>query len=395
MANDVVAAYFNLLKTIVGGGIVGFPMFFVVFGIVPTLVFSLISAVLTFFGLMMLCDCAEYTQSKEKTFSASLQKICPRLSVWFNAVVFVKCFGVSISYLITIKPLLAYLFSGLLGRNVSPEILVICFGLGIIPLCIMRDLKSLRFTSVLGIFGALVCIVGSVLNFMTVRQSSNGSTPATYWAKTPEVNWIRSAGQFIFTFTCHQNIFGIRAEILTVTRNKMARIIAAALGSAMAIYLVFSTVIYFTYGDAIKSNVFESFVDGGVKYAIFVFYVALITFSYPLQIYPARDCLSEWIGTILGKADSKVLSKKGVRVLATLFLVVIGLGVAMFDIDITTVQSCVGGSASMLMCNVIPCISLYSLPRRKTPTELLVCSLLLIYGMLSLVGVYLMLTKAS
>ncbi|OAG29605.1 hypothetical protein NEDG_00738 [Nematocida displodere] len=383
MGHEILTGHFNLLKTIIGSGIVSFPSFFAVFGIVPTVVFSCISAVLAFAGLMMLCECASFIGNSKGTFSSSLEDVLPGIAYFFNVIVFAKCFGVSISYLIILRPLLEYLAEEA-GVGLSGEELIVIYALLMIPVCALKDLKSFRFTSLLGIFGAYVCLGGSVYNLVVIAKK--GNMPVVKFFANPNMGWIKKVGQFVFCFTCHQNIFSIRSGLSHPTRSKMAKVVGSSIVSALVLYLTFGMTVYYTYGNNIEPNVFMSFEANRVKTAVVLFYSLLITCSYPLQVHPARDCLSEWLISATrvssaGKAGSLV------RVVSTMIIVGAGLYISLLTISLDTIQSVVGGTASAVMCNVIPAISLMYLQRKKTSVEKVFVILLLAYSVFSFAGV--------
>lgn len=384
MENEVLAAHFNLLKTVIGSGIVTFPSLFVVFGMVPAISFSAVAAVLTFFGLMMLCDCAEFYGSKTTTFTASLEEVWPGISKLFDVIVFVKCFGVSISYLIIIRTLLVYLakdFSFL--SHTSSARLMIAYAAAMVPICVMKDLKSLRYTSIVGIFGVYVCIAGSIYNF--VKKIEQEPIPDIDAVTPVSSKWLKAIGQFVFSFTCHQNIFSVRSSLSNPSRTRMAQVVGSVLASALGFYLLFSVIIYLTYGRAVASNVFESFADGAVKKGVFIFYIILLTCSYPLQIYPARDCLCGWSAFLLGHGEKKL--SLALRIVVSVVLVCAGVLVMLSNMELTKIQSIIGGTASTLMCNVVPPICLMRLPRKKSPIEKVSVVFLLVYALLAFTGV--------
>lgn len=385
MAGEIYAAYFNLLKTIVGGGIVTFPSFFVTFGILPTVLFAMSAAALAFLGLLMLCDCARLAQSKEKTFSASLKIICPRIAKYFNAIVFVKCFGVSISYIMIVRSLMDSIAEIATGKKAPTRMLISLFGICMVPICAMKNMKALRFTSMLGIIGVFLCVAGSLYNLHRMRGEKG--LPEIQIVKHPTTKWLSSVGQFVFTFTCHQNIFNVRAEIEHPTRKVMSKIIGLAIGTALFIYLFFGFIIYATYGDGVQNNVFMSFIDGKVKICVFLFYIILLVFSYPLQIYPSRECLTEWIMYALG-VEPKEEKRKWIRIISAVLLIIATVSISLISQDIVKIQTLIGGTASTLMCNIIPVICIYLLDRKKTPLEIFASTSLIIYSFLSIASIF-------
>ncbi|KAI5173996.1 hypothetical protein NEFER01_0535 [Nematocida sp. LUAm1] len=392
MKNGVLAAYFNLLKTIVGGGVVSFPLLFTVFGIVPTFLFSFLIAILTIFELSILCEAAKYSEKPEKTFTESLKGIYPRISGVFNIIVFVKCLGVSISYLITVKPLIVYLTKEIFKTDISGATAVLFFGVFMFFICSMKDLKNLQFTSFLGLMGIIFCICGSIYNMVNLHGTEAGNI--TY-ARSPSTAWIIASGQFVFSFTCHQNIFSVRSEIVNPTRKVLTGVILSSVFTGLCLYLTFGTITYLTYGDNVKSNVFETLDDGWFKIGITFFYTIILIFSYPLQIFPSRECLFQWTISIFNISDEKKNLRNIIRVSSAFILIAVGVLVAFSSIDIAFLQSFVGSTASMVMCIIIPLMCFFKIPRKKHIWEFMFSALLMGVAALCLLGVLFMFKKQS
>ncbi|KAI5189266.1 hypothetical protein NECID01_0461 [Nematocida sp. AWRm77] len=383
MQHEKSIAYFNLLKTVIGSGIVSFPSLFAMFGVVPAVCFSAMSAVLTFFGLVMLCECASFYENKKTTFSGALENVWPGISRMFSAVVFVKCFGVSVSYLLIVQTFLLSIFKNIPHvSSLSPGMVIALYGLVVIPLCAMKDLKSLRYTSVVGVIGVYVCICGGVYSLVQVAREN--ALPPTQLFAPVSSGWLAKVGQFVFSFTCHQNIFSVRASLKNPTKRAMKHVISLVLSSALGLYLIFGAVMYKAYGDSIKDNALESFREGPVATGVFIFYIVLLTCSYPLQIHPARDCLCEWASGLFSISE-----KHGtvLRAASTGLLVAMGILIVFSAVKLSTIQSVIGGTASTLMCNVIPSVCIMKLPRKKSLAEKTFAASLLVYGALAFTGV--------
>ncbi|KAI5180556.1 hypothetical protein NEOKW01_0860 [Nematocida sp. AWRm80] len=382
MSTGILSGYFNLLKTIIGSGIVTYPVLFATFGILPGIFFSLTAGILTFFGLLMLCECASFQGNNKKTFSSALEDVWPAVSKVFNVIVFAKCFGVSLSYLVLVKSHLEYLIKDRLEINIAKEYLIVVYALILLPICSMKDIKSLKYSSLLGLIGVGVFIGGAITNMILIRSTTG--LAQVDWIRPPQLKWITRAGQLVFSFTCHQNIFSIRASLRSPTKNNIIKVIGPAIGSALSLYLLFGLVMYFACGSTVSDNAFASFTNGTVKDVVVVFYILLVSCSYPLQVYPARDCLSEWTSTMIHPREE---AQDTIRILSTVVIIIAGLLISLIETQIDTIQTIVGGSASTLMCNIIPPICMLRLHKKKSFLDLLLVNLLLFYGLIAFLGV--------
>lgn len=395
-STEIWTGYFNLLKTIMGAGIVSYPLFFVEFGLVSATVLSCLSSILAFSSLMILCECADFAETRDKTFSGALSSIFPGIAGMFNCIVFTKCFGVSVSYLVLLKPLLKDLLKKTdirVLKDLSEYSIVVIYAILMFPICSMKDLKSLRYTSIIGVIGVCVCIVGSIYNYTVIRSSGN-PMPDTSLVKYPAYSWLGFTGQFVFSFTCHQNIFGIRANLSDGSSGNMRYIILMGIGTSLFLYVLFGSVIYLSYGSKIEDNVFNSFIDGSVRSIVFVFYSIFISCSFPLQVHPARDCLTGWIDRMVQSLNirrtesSKSKDNIAIRVFSTGIIILFCAILSLMPIELSTIQTVIGGSASTIMCNIIPALCIMKLPRSKSLFEKVSSISLIGYGVLAFTGIF-------
>lgn len=393
-STEIWTGYFNLLKTIMGAGIVSYPLFFVEFGLVSAIVLSCLSAALAFSSLVILCECADYSNTADKTFSGALSSIFPSIAGIFNGIVFAKCFGVSVSYIVLLKPLLKDLLNKTgvsFLKDVSEYSIVAVYALVMFPICALKDLKSLRYTSLIGVIGVYICIIGSMYNYIVIREAGE-SMPETSLVRPPAYSWIGFAGQFVFSFTCHQNIFSIRANLRNRSKENMQAIIVLGIGTALLLYVLFGSVVYLSYGSNLEDNVFNSFIEGPVRKIVFLFYTVFLSCSFPLQIHPARDCVIEWMSGISRtvRGEETEMEKNGlfVRIFSTALIIILCAGLSMVPFSLSTIQSVIGGSASTVMCNIIPALCIMKIPRKKSFLEKAASVSLIGYGLLAFTGVF-------
>jgi amino acid permease len=100
-----VSGILNLTQNILGAGILAMPSALANVGIVFGSALIIVSAVASAFGLYLLSLLAQNFGRKASFFSCS--KITwPSLSIFFDLAIAIKCFGVSVSYLVICRDLL-------------------------------------------------------------------------------------------------------------------------------------------------------------------------------------------------------------------------------------------------------------------------------------------------
>lgn len=390
---------FNLVKTIVGGGLITFPYLNTQYAIVPTILLACIAAFFACVGLMLLCECGFFCKRRSTTFSSVMQEICPRMSSLLDVVVFLKCYGVSVSYLIILKSIIPLSLAAVVGgdpgwyddrRNVILGVYLLLLS----PVVLLKDLKSLRFTSLLGLVGAAVVILVALQSMvLAYGRGAGGPGREIEYFRYPEANWLTHLGQFVFAFTCHQNIFGIMAGIPEPSAFKMGVVVVSSVSAAFAMYVSFGLIMYLTYGNSVKQNALESLPQGAPRTVAMAFYIVLISCSYPLQTHPARDCLVTMAASLkralLKRLGREAAGGKGewLRILATAALVLTTYLISTTSISLSLIQAIIGGSASTVMCYIIPPLCYLSIPRKPSAFFLFSSAALMVGSLFAVVGV--------
>ncbi|KAH9004522.1 transmembrane amino acid transporter protein-domain-containing protein [Lactarius hatsudake] len=275
----------NLANTVIGSGMLTFPRAFASAGIIPGMLTCLFSGAVGAFGLYLLSACARKAPHRRASFFTVATLTFPRAAVFFDAAIAIKCFGVSISYLIIIKSLIPnWALSGRLWISLLMVVLV--------PLSFLRRLDSLRHTSYIALFScAYLVVIVIVCHFYPVK----GMIPPG------EIHLIKFTPSFIstfpiqvFAFTCAQNLFPIFNEINNNSQKRMNIVIGTAIGSATITYEVIAVFGYITFGSHVTANIIEMYPSSSLFIAIGQLAIAtLVLFSYPLQVHPCRNCLDK------------------------------------------------------------------------------------------------------
>lgn len=197
---------------------------------------------------------------------------------------------------------------------------VLIVGTVIFPLCLLRQMESLKYTS----FVALAFILSFTLAVVGVgayalhdsswrmdrylEHHKNGTigvcpnrvkecaaVPTNHIAAFPtSLNILNALPIICFAFLCHMNAFPIRNELKDPTLERMGRVSLASMLTCAAIYFMSGAFGYFAFTDSTLDNLMLNFVTSGntLAYTMDVlrvgFGLALI-FSFPVIIYEARE----------------------------------------------------------------------------------------------------------
>ncbi|WVQ80408.1 hypothetical protein IAT38_002513 [Cryptococcus sp. DSM 104549] len=304
---SITSSVTNLSNTILGAGALAFPSAFAAMGMLPGVISCAFSGASAMFGLYLLSRCASVvgTRPGEEGRKASFNEIA-RLTFgkgWatraFDLAIAIKCFGVSVSYLVICKTLLPQVcntIAKLLGHPLADHSILLASHFWLIvwmviitPLSFMRTLDSLRFTSQIAL-ATVVYLLLVVVGWYFVKGASpdKGEVVLVRFGK----NTLSSFPVQIFAYTCSQNLFPIYNELKGRTQRKMNVVIGTSIGSAIGVYEVIGVIGYLTFGSKVGSNVIAMYPATTLFVAIGrLGIVILVGLSYPLQLLPCRASL--------------------------------------------------------------------------------------------------------
>jgi len=408
---SMVSSVSNLANTIIGSGMLTFPLAMASAGIIPGMLTCVFSGSVAVFGLYLLSLCAARAPHRRSSFFAVAQMTFPRAAVFFDAAIAAKCFGVSISYLIIIKGLMPNVVAALyhdLSSSTPPAWAlsgrnwISLFMIVLVPLVFLRHLDSLRHTSYVALFSVayLVVIVITVYFNPLEGMPDRGEVHLIHF--TP--NFVSTFPVQVFAFTCSQNLFPIFNELRDNSQKRMNVVIGGAIGSATLTYEVIAIFGYLTFGSTVGANIIAMYPSTSLFIAVGqAAIVVLVLFSYPLQVHPCRNCLDkifhagEVVKQVRAAAEEEdpdalpevdddhaagEMSALKHTVL-TAAIVVSGFTIAFFVNDLQLVLSFVGSTGSTTISFILPGLFYWQLTRadRNRNNTLSLCALALaVYG---------------
>ncbi|KAF8887317.1 vacuolar amino acid transporter 5 [Infundibulicybe gibba] len=407
----IVSCISNLANTIIGSGAMASA------GIIPGMITCVFSGSVAAFGLYLLSLCATKTRHRRSSFFAVAQLTFPNAAVFFDAAIAIKCFGVSISYLIIIKGLMpnvvASLYHDLTSPTTNPPAWAMngsnwltIFMLILVPLAFFRRLDSLRHTSYVALFSVayLVIIVIRAYFWPLKNMPEPGEIRLIHFTPT----FVSTFPIQVFAFTCAQNLFPMYNEVASNTQERMNIIVGGSIGSATLTYEVIAVFGYLTFGSKVGDNIIAMYPSTSLFIAVGqLAIVILVMFSYPLQVHPCRNCLDKvfHFGQAQpavaksvhadedgGEEDEAVAEDHGnaemtplKHTILTSVIIVSGLTIAYLVDDLRLVLSFVGSTGSTTISFILPGLFYWKLTRNDPTTSKTLNQAALglaIYGML-------------
>lgn len=317
----VFSSIITLANTLLGSGMLAMPSAFASSGLYLGILNVAVFGGGALFGLWLLTRCATYTGRNSSFFSLSMITF-PHASIFFDLAISIKCFGVSVSYLIIVGDLMPYVTLGLfpetsldsvyLTRELWITIAMIC----IIPLAFMRKLDSMRHTSFISLLAIVYLLLIVVyfyfipyrtneinVNDIQTRQLNNDDLSEfnSSYPDHPKIekfifsmNFFKNLPIFVFAFTCHQNILSVYNEMKDNRQKNVNKVISISIGFGMILYWVIGICGYLTFGEETDSNIISMYPSSSIIILIGqISMVIMVSLSYPLQMFPCRLSLDK------------------------------------------------------------------------------------------------------
>ncbi|QSL64072.1 hypothetical protein MERGE_000227 [Pneumocystis wakefieldiae] len=222
----------NLLNTIVGAGVLAMPFALSSTGIVGGIFILIISAVTSGFGLYFLAGCALKLKRGEASFHKITDMTFPSVSFLFDAIIAIKCFGVTVTYLILIGDVMPQVVrmikSDLPDKSflVSRHFWVTIFMAIITPFMFLRRLDSLRYISIVSLFSIIYLTIIVIKHFFQTNV----------WNSDVEM-------------------FTIVNEIRDNSRKNIVKVISGSILLSSILFLLLSLLGYLTFGTRVPENI--------------------------------------------------------------------------------------------------------------------------------------------
>lgn len=286
-------AMVNLLKTILGAGMLAMPAAVASLGYIPGILIIIATGLLSSFGLHLYAESSQML-GREASIANLSALTYPKLGEVFDGAMALKCAGVATTFLVVIGDMMPGIMKcfGATGSFLDRRFWIAASLALLVPLSLKRRLDSLRYTSLAGLMavGYIVCL--STYHFLTtsLQGGPRGGIVQPFAPLT--LASIRSIPVFVFAFTCHQNIFSVHNEAENPSPRFMTRLINTCIVVSGLLYLFFSLLSYADFGDYLENNVFLNYPIDGTPYVIGrLAFTMLAIVSFPLMTHPCRKSL--------------------------------------------------------------------------------------------------------
>ncbi|AMD20516.1 HDL228Wp [Eremothecium sinecaudum] len=285
----------NLVKTIIGAGLLAIPFAFRADGILLGVILIVLAAITSGFGLFVLARSSKVLINPRQTSFFTLCSITyPNVAFLFDFAMFMQCFGVSLSYLILIGDLFPDLFGG------NRKWWVLGSGILILPLTHLRSFDSLKYSSLFGILAILylvAMIVGVYLQGLLWGNEYSPNRGEVRWVEISSFkDLISTFSIMIFAFTASMNIFSIIKELKDNSIPNIRRVINYSVGISTVVFILVGTCGYLSFGDGVDGNVILNYNRNHISTKLAELALGFILIvSFPLLFHPTRVAFNNMI----------------------------------------------------------------------------------------------------
>ncbi|CBQ72783.1 conserved hypothetical protein (N-terminal fragment), partial [Sporisorium reilianum SRZ2] len=302
---SLVSSISNLTNTIIGTGMLATPGAFKYTGLLLGPALILFCGFTAALGLYLLTRCAARVGGRKNSFFTIASQALPAGAWYFDLAIALKCYGVSISYLIIcgqLMPQVIISFFRAFHRDIHqiPTIFldrsfwILALIILLIPLCFLRRLDSLRHTSYLSLLAVFYLVI-IVLHY-SFSSDAKASLPPKGDVELVNVSWhtISIFPVFVFAFTCAQNMLPVYNELFHNSETRVNTAIASSIGTGGTVYLIVGVLGYLSFGGNVGDNIIAMYPSTSL-FVCFgrVSIIVLTIFSYPLQVHPCRASLDK------------------------------------------------------------------------------------------------------
>lgn len=302
---SLVSSISNLTNTIIGTGMLATPGAFKYTGLLLGMFLIFFCGFTAALGLYLLTRCAARVGGRKNSFFTIASQALPAGAWYFDLAIALKCYGVSISYLIIcgqLMPQVIVSFFRAFHRDVHeiPTLFldrsfwILALITLLIPLCFLRRLDSLRHTSYLSLLAVFYLVV-IVLHY-SFSSEAKASLPPKGDVEMIAISYhtVSIFPVFVFAFTCAQNMLPVYNELFHNVEGRVNTAIGSSIGTGGVVYLIVGVLGYLSFGSNVGDNIIAMYPSTSF-FVCFgrVSIIILTIFSYPLQVHPCRASLDK------------------------------------------------------------------------------------------------------
>jgi amino acid permease len=354
---------FNLVKSIVGAGVLSLPYGIATLGssksaALPAVLLMTLLGICSGYGFGLigrvcgLTNRSSYTAAWAASVSPSTQWL-PALAVTS------KTLCANLAYSMILADTCQALAAAAGVSLTKPVVLSLVTSTILLPLCLMQNLSSLAPFSLLGTLGMVYTAIAMGLRYvggayalpkgLFLKEIAPALRPS--FASAASANWNSPSillAMLSTAYMAHFNAPKFFTELKDNTVPRYMTVVAASFGIAIALFATIGTLGFFTFGAHASSFILNNYAttDRLMSVSRGAVAVSLIG-SYPLAFVGARDGLLDWFG------DKKNTSPRTIRVMTVAMLSALTVA-ALIIPDLSFVLAFAGATLGNALIYIFP-----------------------------------------
>mmetsp|Transcript_16177 Transcript_16177/g.44787 ORF Transcript_16177/g.44787 Transcript_16177/m.44787 type:complete len:476 (-) Transcript_16177:194-1621(-) len=369
---------FNLIKSIVGAGVLSLPAGVVAFGNAPSAMIPAVGLI-TVMGIISAYTFALIGRVCQKTntmsYADAWDATVGKSTSWIIAMsCFVDCWFGNLSFSMILADTISNLLASVGIAATRTQSLLGVTGLVLLPLCFMKNLASLAPFSLIGIVGMLYTTIAMAIRYfggayapggqflataLTAPVFGNAGAAAAMSAKT-----LILASMLSNAYIAHFSAPKYLAELKNNTIGRFTQVIAWSFGTSVALYCIITALGFLTFGASSNGLILNNYSTQDLLMSFSRVAVGLsVTGSYPLLFDGTREGLMDLLKIPREKRSNSLINKLTLGVLAATTLVAAKLT------DLGLVASVGGATFGTALVFIYPTIMFIKSQNGKTTKE--------------------------
>uniref|UniRef100_A0A7S4VVZ7 Amino acid transporter transmembrane domain-containing protein n=1 Tax=Ditylum brightwellii TaxID=49249 RepID=A0A7S4VVZ7_9STRA len=296
---SIFSSIVNVANTTVGAGLLVQPYGFSFTGWALGMVIITFVYITSICTNLMIADVAAVITEEELTYQIMADQALPRFSYIVDSAAIIVGFGIGCSYTIVATDMMSMI------TGTDRWIWTISFTLCTAPMCFLRNIDSLRFTSTVSVGCLLFLSAVTVAYASSSGQTGTGGTLdacAGFEGErscTGDVSigtnsffmMMNGIVFFVQGLVCHFTSPYIIRELEKPTRQRVAMVYAGGSGLAYCLYSIVGVSGYWTFGDSVEGNILNNYPRNALTTTMRVLVSFVVLFGYPMSCFSSRSSI--------------------------------------------------------------------------------------------------------
>lgn len=287
----------NLASSTLGAGIVALPCAFQLTGIGMAITYLVVIGALTVYSISLLAHAGERTGLR--SWSHVTRVLLGNGADYFLAfVMWFLCFGGDVSYIISLgavfrafltnSPHTSEYFQSSSGVKVVTSIVWLIV---ILPLCLLREINSLRMVSFVAVFFLVLFVIAIMIDSIS-HLSNEGLPDDLVYFQTGNLA-ISGLALFMFAYIAQVNCYEIQREMYKPCVKRMTYSALCGVLVSGSLYFLAGLFGYLRFGGSITDSVLDKYnpIDDVLMGITYAGIVLKLSVGFALHLIPCRDAV--------------------------------------------------------------------------------------------------------